>query len=408
MECLVRLIKFAQAVALSIVVILPVHANDTEEMMRMVRALKERVEQLEYQLAQQSRKVEQVEAIANGSGRPKHFQALNKRLERLEKAKKSDHKFDGVEFHGIVEVEAVSGDDHTGADGSDLALSAVELGFDFRVFDDWVTGSFAALHEDDDTDKWEVDQAFITIGNTNQFPAYVSAGRLYVPFGNYQTNLVSDPMTLEIGETRETTLQLGFEKNNWYGSGYIFNGDMDETGDDKVDNYGFNFGYAREGDEDSLDVGVSWINNLADSNGLEAMVTGPLKDHVAAYSLHGVYRTGPWSFIGEYITATESYQRGELRWKAGGAQPSAYNLEIGYDFVALGGRDSNVAFALQGTDEALALALPENKWLVGMSTTLYDNTSLAIEYANAEDYSVNDGGTGKDGNVVTLQVAVDF
>ena len=43
-----------------------------------------------------------------------------------------------------------------------------------------------------------------------------------------------------------------------------------------------------------------------------------------------------------------------------------------------------------------------------MSTMLYENTSLAIEYADADDYSISDGGTGKDGNAVTLQVAVKF
>ena len=159
-------------------------------------------------------------------------------------------------------------------------------------------------------------------------------------------------------------------------------------------------------EDSSLDVGVSWINNLGDSNGFEDTVAGPLKDYVAAYSLHGVYRTGAWSFIGEYIAAIEDFQVGELGWKTDGAQASAYNLELGYDFEAFGGRESNVAFALQGTEESVVLELPEQKWLVGMSTMLYENTSLAIEYA--DDYSISDGGTGKDGNAVTLQVAVEF
>jgi len=377
---------------LSALVTMPAMANpDTEEMVRMVKALKDRVEQLELQLAQQSRKVEQVATVAEEA-----------------RESTSGSQFGGVEFHGVVEVEATGGDDHAGADDSDVTLATVELGFDFRAFDDWVTGTFTALHEDDDTDPWEVDVASITIGNTEEYPLYLSAGRMYVPFGDFETNLVSDTLALEIGETREAAIQLGFEKDNWYGSGYIFNGDVDGGTDDDIDEYGFNFGYAMEDDDSSFDVGVEWINNIGDSDGIEGTVAAPIKNYVAAYGVHGVYRSGPWSFMGEYITATNRFLVTELVWKAKGAEPSAYNLEVGYDFEAFGGRESNVAFAVQGTDESLALGLPEDKWLVGLSTTLYENTSLAIEYANAEDYSISDGGTGKDGDAVTLQVAVEF
>ncbi|MCW8963728.1 MAG: LbtU family siderophore porin [Gammaproteobacteria bacterium] len=393
---------------LSAFITLPVSANqDMEEMMQMIEALKARVEQLELQLAQQSRKVEQV-AAASGHAQPEHVQAMNRRLVKLEQAKKSNSRYGGVDFHGVVEVEAMSGDDHTGMDGSDVTLATVELGFDFSAFNDWVIASFATSYEEDGSDKWEVDNAFFTIGNTEKYPLYLSAGRMYVPFGNFETNLVSDTLALEIGETRETAIQLGFEMDDWYGSAYVFNGDVDESGDDEVENYGFNLGYGMEGEDSSLGVGLSWTNSLSDSDGIEDTVPTPIQDYVSGYGVHGVYRTGPWSFMGEYITATEDFLAGELAWKTGGAKPSAYNMEVGYDFEAFGGRESNVAFAMQGTDEAVALGLPEKKWLAGFSTTLYENTSLAVEYVNADDYSVSDGGTGKDGNAVTLQVAVEF
>jgi len=402
-------IMLGSMLVLSASVTMPAMANpDMEEMMRMVTALKERVEQLELQLAQQSREVEQVAAVSSDFKQPAHVQAINQRLDKLEQAKEIEHGFGGAEFYGVIEVEAMSGDDHTGVDGSDVTLATVEVGFDFSAFNDWVTGTFLALHEDDATDEWEVDNAYFTIGNTVQYPFYLSAGRMYVPFGNFETNLVSDTLALEIGETRETTVQLGFEKDNWYGSAYVFNGDMDEVGDDDVDNYGLNVGYAMETDDYALDVGLSWINNIGDSDGLEGVVAGPLKEYVSAYSLQGIYRSGRWSLLGEYITASERFLATELAWKAGGAEPSAYNLEVGYDFEAFGGRESNVALALQGTGEAVALGLPEHKWLAGFSTTLYENTSLAIEYANADDYSVSDGGTGNSGDALTLQVAVEF
>ena len=408
--------KFSKAflwglIALSPLVTLPASASqnpDMEEMMQMVKALKARVEQLEQQLEQQSRKVDEVAATTTQDGAPKHVQAMNDRLTKLEEAKQSGGGLGGIEFHGVVEVEATGGEDHTGADSSDVVLATVELGFDFSVFDDWVTGTFTALHEDDDTDPWEVDVAMFTIGNTERYPVYLSAGRMYLPYGNFETSLVSDTLPLEIGEIREATVQVGFEKDNWYGSAYVFNGDSDESGDDDIENYGFNIGYAMEGEDFAMDVGLSWINSMSDSDTISDAVGSPIKDYIAGYSLHGVYRTGPWSFMGEYMSATDDFQPGELAWKNGGAEPSAYNLEVGYDFVAFGGRESNFALALQGTDESVGLELPEKKWLAGMSTTLYRNTALALEYANADDYDAGDGGTGKDGDSVTLQVAVEF
>lgn len=381
--------------------------QDMKEMMQMVQALKARVEQLEYQLAQQSRNEEHATTSIKQT-QSEHVQAVNQRLEKLEQAKESDGHFGGVEFHGVIEVEATSGDDRTGADGSDVALATVELGFDFSAFDNWVTGTFMALHEDDDTDPWEVDQAFFIIGNTQEHPLYLAAGRMYVPFGNFETNLVSDPLTLELAETRETAIQLGFEKNNWYGSGYVFNGDVDKAGDDEVENYGFNLGYAMQTDGSSFDIGFSWMNHIGDADGPESYVVAPVKDYVAAYGVHGIYRIGPWTFIGEYITAADSFNAAELPWKTGGAEPSAYSLEVGYDFEAFGGRESNIAFGIQGTQEAVALELPEDKWLAAFSTTLFQNTSLAIEYASADDYNLGDGGTGEDGDTLTLQVAVEF
>ncbi len=364
----------------------------------MVRALKNRVEQLEQQIAKQNQKVAQVETVA-------------------QEAKESSESISlpGVEFHGAVEVEMASGEDHTGAHSSDVKVAKVELGFDFTAFDNWITGTFLALHEDDDTDPWVVDEAHFTIGNTEEFPIYFSAGRKFVPFGNFESNMVSDPLTLEIGETREAVVQLGFEKEGWYGSAYAFNGDLDDMGiSDKIENFGWNIGKADENDSYSYDVGFSRINHIGDSNGITDALNGAtpavtnVQDYIAAYGLHGIYRTGQWSFVSEYIAASESFRANELAWRGRGARPSAYNLEIGYDFVAFGGRDINFALGLQGTDQAVGLGQPEKKLLTAFSTSLYENTSLALEYVKADDYSVADGGTGKSGDSITVQMAVEF
>lgn len=382
------------SVALALSGIFPAYADPSnEEMMRMVKALKERVEQLELQLAKQSRKVEKIEAVEADAD--------------------ADEAHGGVEFHGLVEVEMAGGEDHTGEKSSDIALATVELGFDFSAFNDRVTGRFAALHEDDATDPWVVNEAYFTIGDTAEFPVYLSAGRMFVPFGNFESGMVSDPLTLELGETQEAAILVGFAKGGLYGSVYAFNGDLDDTGEnDNIENYGLNLGYAAESKNISYDFGIGWINHIGDTDGItgalhDAEVTG-INDYVAGYGIHGIVRSGSFSLIGEYVAAREDFMPDDLAWRTGGARPGAYNLEVGYDFVAFGGRESHAAIAVQGTDEAAGLGLPEKKILAALSTTLYKNTLLAIEYSSADDYAVADGGTGNDGGVVVLKVAVEF
>lgn len=69
--------------------------------------------------------------------------------------------------------------------------------------------------------------------------------------------------------------QVGFEKEGLYGSAYLFNGDQDD-GSDEINDLGLNLGYAWEGDDFSGDVGVSYLSNLAGSDG----VSGHLDDNV--------------------------------------------------------------------------------------------------------------------------------
>ncbi len=70
-----------------------------------------------------------------------------------------------------------------------------------------------------------------------------TGGRFTVPFGSYETNMISDPLTLEIGETGEDALMVGFEAAGFYGSFYVFNGDTNEGGgDENIEHFGATVG----------------------------------------------------------------------------------------------------------------------------------------------------------------------
>jgi hypothetical protein len=323
---------------------------------------------------------------------------------------KADESDKGVRFSGLVQLEGRYNRDYDEVNTSDIAVDELGFAFEAKVHK-WATGLISFLYEEGATD-FEVDEAKITLGNTELSPVYFSFGQMYIPFGNYESHMVSDPLTLEIGEAREQAALLGVEMNGAYATIYAFNGSIeDAAAEDLIDKYGINIGFAQETDQYDLDMGVGYINDISDSDGLtDALGLNSLVDYeeisgLAAYLLLDI---GPVSFIGEYVTALDQFKASHLAFNGVGAEPKAWNVELGYT-LPIAGKDTKFAVGYQGLKEAgLALLLPETRYLATASVEIFDNTTLSLEYAFDEDYEVTDGGTGKDGHSAILQLAVEF
>lgn len=333
---------------------------------------------------------------------------LTRRLEALEK--KSGIKdftetwADRISISGLLEVEGVYADedkvDGTGGDSSDLTLATVELGIDAE-FNDYVSGHVVFLWEEDDTEPVDLDEGYITLTPSPNWPVYFSAGKLYVPFGNFETHMVSDPLTLELGETRESAAVAGLEQNGFYASAYAFNGDVDKFEDDShVDNFGASAGYRMETQNFSLDTGVGYINNILDSDFLSDEGIDEVDDYVGGVTAHAVFSTGPVTLIGEYMTAlddTEYTDNGNIMEME---EISAWNLELGYGFT-LAEKDTTLAVGWQGTDDAGGF-LAEDRYICAVSMDVFDHTSVALEYFH-EEYENDD-----ENDAVTAQLAFAF
>ncbi|WP_069471869.1 LbtU family siderophore porin [Candidatus Marithrix sp. Canyon 246] len=325
----------------------------------------------------------------------------------LLQAKESDT---GVRFSGLVSLEGRYNRGFDEVNTSDIAVD--ELGFAFEAkVNKWATGLISFLYEEGATD-FEVDEAKITLGNTELSPLYLSLGQMYLPFGNYESHMVSDPLTLEIGEAREQAVLLGAEMGGVYATVYGFNGStQDSAAEDLIDKYGFNVGFAQETDQYNFDVGVGFINDISDSDGLtDALGATSLLayEEVNGLAAYLLLKVGPVSFIGEYITALDQFKSSHLAFNGVGAEPKAWNAELGYTFP-IAGKETTFAVGYQGLEEiGLALDLPERRYLATASVGIFDNTTLSLEYTFDEDYDIADGGTGKDGHGAILQLAVEF
>lgn len=397
-------------------------------------------ETIEERLANMERRIQYLEerVMTQDEVIIKKDRQISKLMEHGDQGAQEDGWFNSVEVSGLVEVEAAYEDPYEGDSTSDAVLATMELGVAAQITD-WVGAEVVLLHEEDDTDI-EVDVATMTIGPADG-PWSFTAGQYFVPFGTFESNFISDPMTLELGETRESALQFGFESNGFHGTLFAFNGDNDEDGDDRFASFGAALGYSAQREGSAFAANLSYISDIGDSDSLQDTIAGGLEEasatatematrgpdgtadtqddepnaevtvdydsHVSGWGASAMLRLGNLSLLAEYLGASEDFEVDEMAFDGEGAEPSSYMVEAAWDFD-LAGKPATIAVGYQETDEALALELPEERFLLGFSVEIMEGVALAVEGAFDDDYGESDGGTGKDADIVTVQLATEF
>lgn len=339
---------------------------------------------------------------------------LEERIEKLEQKAGTTGSALGqisewVTLSGAIEIEAASSShDNDNRDESDISLATAELGIEAKP-QDWVTG-FMLLSWDDDENELVIDEAHITLGATESIPYYLSAGKLYIPFGSFETMMISDPITLDMAEIADNAAQLGIEINGFRAAAYVYNGEVDEAGgDDTIKSYGFSAGYAMETDRFSLDLGADWTSNILESGVLSDALDGVALDQfVPGVAVHALFNYGPFCLMGEYVTMTDDAKA--VGGTVAARELSAYAVEAGYTFE-VAGYETTLAIGYQASDSDNAAAyedFPESKILGSVGVGITDNISVAVEYSNAENYAVSDGGDGDEIDTFTVQLAMEF
>jgi len=196
----------------------------------------------------------------------------------------------------------------------------------------------------------------------------------------------------------ESSGLVGFRHSGFRGEAYGFKGDLKEQGGgDRIDTWGASLGYAHEGEGYSLAAGLDWLSSVGDTDCLgtyleENTGVAELEQYAQGMAVHLLLQYGPFAFFAEYIRAMEEFAATELAFAGSGAEPEAWSLEAGWT-VALLQRKTVFSFSWQGTDEALALGLPEERSLVSAELCFIGNTSMALEYRHDRDYARSSGGT---------------
>lgn len=252
-----------------------------------------------------------------------------------------------VSFSGLVEVEGVVGE--AGNESySDLVVATVELGLAAEI-NDKVSAEVIALYEEDSTEL-DIDVATISIANI-MGPVNLDLGKMYVPFGRFETALVNDTLVLEVGETNKTAALFGMEQNGLSVGAYVFDGDADR--EQHVENYGVTLSF----EQDNFAVGLDYISALTES---DALSEEAWDEHSPAFSLSGRVTAGEINLVAEYLAATSELV---LEGETEGVEPEVLHLEASIG-VSLNEQPFTFAVAYQQSEDAAGY-LPEERLSLG-------------------------------------------
>ena len=184
-----------------------------------------------------------------------------------------------IDIGGKIKVRAYSESPSGGDATQRLYLKDFDLSVEAEI-DEGISAE-GTLKRDGDEGDIEVDDAFMTAALPGDVS--ITGGLLYVPFGVFETNMISDPLTLELGEKRDPAVVIEGSADDLSGAVYVYQRDTGEEDgrDDRISGYGTSVGYAVEGDASGFSVTVGYISDvweLSEVPGFSASAGGSLDD----------------------------------------------------------------------------------------------------------------------------------
>lgn len=298
-------------------------------------------------------------------------------------------------IEGAVEFAAGVSRDEAGENSNDLSLATVELSINTDINKN--VSSHILFTYDEEDSGFYVDEATINLKIKDSYT--IIAGQLYLPFGNFESNMISDTLPLALSDSRETAVQLDFNTGSLSTSVFFFNGDAKETGSSNaIDSFGFNSAY----EKDDLIIGFSYTNNLTDSDTLTDVITAAtgasdtLTNTIAGASVYANAKLGNTSVFIEYVSALDDIAAADFGGTTN-ATPSALNAEVSFDVG-----DSVYSVAYQASDEADDFNLPKTRFLASYSKDVMTDVSLTFEAASSKNEDSSKS------SAVTAQLAISF
>jgi hypothetical protein len=321
-----------------------------------------------------------------------------------------------ITLSGLLEGEAAAKNlefaDGSSDAASDLTLATAQLGFGIQLIDQ-VSGDLSFLFEEGETDL-EVDEAAINLAIG---PWNGRVGRQYLPFGVFHSHFISDPLTLELGETRETAALAGYSYGPATLAAFVFNGDAEKAGEeDHLRDWGASLVLTPL---DGVELGGSYLSDLADSGAGLVVAQDPATGatfneygrRVAGWSAFFVVSHGQFGLAGEVLGATRHFAATDLDADGDdrGDRPLAWNLEASWALL------DTLEVAVRYEQSREFAGQPERQYGADVSWSPWQSTTLSLEYLRGEfdpafagDVVSSAGSPADRRDLLTAQLAFEF
>ncbi len=273
------------------------------------------------------------------------------------------------------------------------------------------TGESKSSYSDNYEGKFGLDRGFVTIGQLEKCPIYLSFGKMYAPFGSYSSHMLTDTSVKILGKVHDNMVILGFANHGLELQGFILSGGVkSESRNNLWKHFGANLAYNMEINGLKVMLGTSVLGDLAEAKKFPydtLTKNGSSKLRKTPSGLNArmkiVYQN--FSLSSEYVTSL-----GSLDAESASYKPRAFNVEGAVDFRLF---NSSNSFAIgYGNSKGACFyhtCFPEHTIFTEYNVSLIKNTILGCEYRYdlviPGDAS---GGSRKSQNTFTVKLGVFF
>lgn len=313
-----------------------------------------------------------------------------------------------LRLSGLFELAATLEKMEGGDENSELTLATAQLELSAGINEN-IGGQLVFLYEEveEGDDSWEIDEAVIHLTQPLAFlegQLGLHVGRLYVPFGHFDSHFISSPLTQDLGETRDTALYLDYLwQDKVELKGCVFSGDTDSDDDSgAIDTYVL---AVEAAPLEGVSFGAAYLSDLAESDIELVQDASAYRSSVPGTAVFASVGYGGVSFEIEYVAALDDFdpallQANEATGEGGelsGRRPSAWNLELG--IIPVEGWE----VALKA-ERAQDFAADARRHGLVVSHGIFRNTALALEYLHSDGRGAGNDPT----HLTTAQLAFEF
>jgi len=243
-------------------------------------------------------------------------------------------------------------------------------------------------------------------------------GLLYLPFGTFETALISDPLTLELGEISAASAGLKWGNDVFEAGAYVFGGELKgdlEDYTDDPDDAGY-AAFAKLAPAEGLSFSAAFLSDIGEA-GLRDAIADLYDDLSKEAEKEGL--DVPWSYDGApavnlAVVAELDALTASAEWVAAlddleicgeeAGKPQAWAVDLAWAVAD----DWTLACRYEGSKDFLPEEMPETQLAAGAEWAFDEHASVALEYAWGRFEKDEEGERPDDRHMVTGKLAVTF